>query len=390
MEIRLLENDEEKFQARLISTISFHMRMDDPVLSREQCTAETYPHWGAFDANGKLMAHIINHSFYSYLDGKKISNGGIGGVSTLPEYRNTGAVRAIFQHLLPKAYAEGEIISTLYPFSHAFYRKFGYETVCPRSIYTFTPSVLRDYSFNGEAKLWDAESSVSEWTELYNHFAQSFNLSFIRDDNQMADHLKGVYYKDRKFAYMLYQDKKPIAYIIFQDVRHDPAAILQIEDVAWLKRAGFEAVLGFLSRFTADYGTIKLPLPATMELYSIIHSNQAYDIQKTTEQCYMIRVINAKELLRLVRIPENTHLVIRVIDDLIHENNNTWELTENGIKTTDISPDLIISVHTLGQLACGSVDFRDAEYRNDVIINSNRSSLEQVFIKKPVFIQDHF
>ena len=189
MEIRQLKG-EERFRAALIAAVAFHQRLDDPEKARLESEKETEQHWGAFHEDGTLMAHIINNQFMSMLDGTPVRNGGIGAVSTLPEYRMEGAVKEIFRALLASAYKDGEVISTLYPFSHAFYRKFGYETVCWKNIYEFSPSVLRGYAFSGEARLWKQGAPVSEWTELYNRFSSSYNLAIIRDDRRMEDHLK--------------------------------------------------------------------------------------------------------------------------------------------------------------------------------------------------------
>ena len=142
MEVRQL-SAAEHFEADLISHIAFHMHMADPEKAREDSGKLKEEDWGAFDPDGKMMARIINNRYDCYLDGTLIRNGGIGAVSTLPEYRNTGAVRAIFSKLLPNDYRNGTVISTLYPFSHAFYRKFGYETICQRNVYSFAPEVLR-------------------------------------------------------------------------------------------------------------------------------------------------------------------------------------------------------------------------------------------------------
>ena len=115
-------SDLAETRAALIAAVAFHQRLEDPEKARLESEKETEQHWGAFHEDGTLMAHIINNQFTYFLDGKTVAGGGIGAVSTLPEYRNTGAVREIFQRLLPAAYADGEVISTLYPFSHAFYR----------------------------------------------------------------------------------------------------------------------------------------------------------------------------------------------------------------------------------------------------------------------------
>ena len=390
MEIRLLQGA-ERFDARLIATVAFHGRMEDPGKSRQEADRETDQHWGAFDDDGTLMAHMINNQYMSWLDGTLIRNGGIGAVSTLPEYRRTGAVREIFKALLPHAYADGEVISTLYPFSHAFYRKFGYETVCWKNIYEFSPAVLeKNYSFDGKAALWKQGDPAGEWTELYNGFASKYNLAVLRDGRLMEEHLKGEYYKDRKFCYLLREGGRAVASIIFQDVRHDPQAILDVQDLAWDGPEGFRAVLGFLARFSADYGTIRLFLPRDIELLSLVRTPLQYDIQKTAEQSYMIRVINAVKLLEAMKKPENCRFVIRVTDEIIPENNGTWEVTAEGVTPADEDPDLCVTEKALGQLASGAAGLPEAELRGDTVVYRNRETLEKTFVRKPILVEEHF
>ena len=278
MEIRRL-TENEHFEANLISCIAFHMHMEDREKAREEGRKLTTEDWGAFSEDGKIMARIMNHRFDSWVDGKLVPNGGIGGVSTLPEYRNTGAIRAIFDKLIPEAYRNGEIISTLYPFNHAFYRKFGYETACWRNDYEFAPAVLKGYRFDGTAEMWQPEDPVSDYTALYNRFAENFNLAVRRDGKRMLEeHLKGDCYKDRKFSYLLRENGTPVAYLIFQDIRNDPAAILSVLDLAWDGREGMNALLGFLARFSADYGTIRLFLPACLP--STSPANAQWSLEK--------------------------------------------------------------------------------------------------------------
>ena len=391
MEVRKL-TAKEHFEAELISCVAFHMRMENPEKAREECEKLQTEDWGAFDENGTLMAHILNHRFESWLDGQLVANGGIGGVSTLPEYRNSGAIRAIFSKLLPEARRNGEIISTLYPFNHAFYRKFGYETACWQHNYEFAPAVLSQYRFSGAAELWKTGGPVSEYTALYNRFAAGFNLAMRRDDKTMLeDHLRGEYYGDRKFGYLLRENGVPVAYLIFRDIRHDPAAILAVEDAAWDGRAGMNALLGFLARFTADYGTVRLSLPACLELFSFIRCPQAYDISQTVSQAYMVRAVNVQRLLEIIRKPENSRFVIRVEGDpFIEENNGTWEVCGKNAVRTDLAPDLTVSVQAFGQMAAGCASLSEAVYRPDVTVTGNPDVLEKVFVRKPVLVQDHF
>ena len=391
MEVHKL-TPEERFEANLISTVAFHMRMEDPEKNKEESLKDTKEDWGAFAEDGRMMARIINHRFSVWLDGQEVPCGGIGAVSTLPEYRNTGAVRAIFEQLLPGAYRNGEIISALYPFSHAFYRKFGYETVRWKNEYEFEPAVLSGYRFEGTAELWKPGDPVTGYTELYNRFAAAYNLAACRDDAMMLrDHIKGEYYKDRKFCYMLREEGKPVAYLIFQDIRHDPAAILSVEDLAWEGREGLYAILGFLARFTADYGTVRLFLPASLELLSVVRSPRAYDIRQTASQSYMVRADNVRKLLEVMKKPDDCRFVIRVEDDMqIPENNGTWAVSGSSAEPTDETPDLTVSVQALGQMAAGCVSLSEALYRPDVTVSGNQEVLEKVFVRKPVLVEEHF
>lgn len=382
---------EERFEADLISMIAFHMRIEDPEKVRVKSEKKTEEDWGAFSKNGKMMARIVNNHFESWIDGHLVRNGGIGAVSTLPEYRNAGAIREIFKRLLPEAYLHEEVISTLYPFNHAFYRKFGYETACWRHDYEFHPGILCGYQFSGDAEMWKPGDSVCEYTALYNRFASSFNLAMLRDDERMlSDHLKGEYYKDRKFGYLLREEKKPIAYLIFQDVQGNSGAVLSVEDLAWDGRKGLNAILGFLARFSADYAMIRLFLPASFELLSIIQSPRAYEIRQTVRQDYMIRVINVKRMLEIIAKPANCHFVVRIEDELLSENNGTWAVNQETAILTSEEPDLTLSIQAFSQLATGCVSLSEALYRNDVTLFSNRDHLEKVFIRKPIFVEERF
>ena len=168
MQIRLL-SPEEKYASNLISTLCFHSRIEDPEKVRQESQSGPEDDWGAFWDDGTLMAHVINNAFTVYLNGKTVKAGGIGAVSTLTEYRRSGAVRAIMQKILPSAYENGEIVSTLFPFNHAFYRKFGYETVCFKNTYEFAPEALAWYQYDGQAILWHPGDPTDEYTRLYNH-----------------------------------------------------------------------------------------------------------------------------------------------------------------------------------------------------------------------------
>ena len=89
-------------------------------------------HWGAFSEDGELMSSLSVTPFSIRFDGSACSMAGVGAVQTLPPYRRRGGVAACFQKALPSLYADGFTFSYLYPFSTAFYRRFGYESCVTR------------------------------------------------------------------------------------------------------------------------------------------------------------------------------------------------------------------------------------------------------------------
>lgn len=404
MEVRKLAG-EERYAAYLTAVYCFHMRVEDVEANRERQLNAKVEDWGAFDDNNTLMARIINNHFDFYLDGTAVKSGGIGAVATLPEYRNSGAIRAIFKELLPEAYANDEVISALYPFKHEFYRKFGYETVIGWSQYSLTPGLLCRYRFDGEVVKWNPGDPVTDFLNIYNAFSSKFNMAAVRTEEMMLEQLKvDKPYIDRKFSYVMKQNGEAIAYIIFTDVRHDPAAIMQVEECAWTDRDGFRAVLGFLARFEADYGTIEMNLPEGIDLLRIVETPDAYAIKETAFPNFMVRVINAKKLLETIKKPVDCDFTIKITDEIIPENNRTYRVLSDHVElvgerfntddenAADTAPkaDLSVNVRALAQLAIGAVNLDEAMLRTDVTVNANEEMLRRVFTEKLTWVSEHF
>ena len=391
MKIRKLKKS-EMYDAFLISTYCFHAREDDPEEGFKKRKAENRDDWGAFNEDGTLMSRIVNHRFLYHLDGQEVRGGGIGAVSTLPEYRDLGAVRATFGKLLPDAYKSGEVLSTLFPFKHAFYRKVGYEAVTRGNVYHLAPALLAEYRFSGEVRKWEPGDPVGEYLDIYNAYSAGFNLALVRDEARMEGHLHvDKPYQDRKFSYLLRQNGKSVAYVIFTDIRHDPFAILQVEECAWTCRDGFYAVLGFLARFEADYGEITLPLPQGIDLHSLIRTSNAYAIKKDAQLGFMVRVVNAGKLLEAIDKPADIDFTVRVTDDLIKENNRVFRVRTDAVTESRAKmADLELDIRALAQMAVGAVNFDEALLRADVTVHAKEEMLRRVFTVKNIYVGDHY
>lgn len=206
----------------------------------------------------------------------------------------------------------------------------------------------------------------------------------------MQEHLKGSPYQERKFTYLLMNEEKPAAYLTVQDVSQSKGPLLKVQDLAWDGPGGFESILGFLSRFTADYDRIELPLPSDIELYSIIRSRKTYEIEKETQPGFMVRLVNVPEALKRMRMPEGEAVIIRVEDELIPENNGTWKVFGGSVEAAEEEPDLIVSEQALTQMVIGAVSLYEASLMQEVRIMGKEDLLQRVFVRKPLYCAEHF
>ena len=390
MEIRRVEFS-EYFDSDMVSRTCFHERFTGDEAEERAKPRVEREDWGAFNEDGALMAHIINNHFEARLNGKWVSMGGVGAVSTLPEYRNSGAIRQVFRRMLPECVRRGEVISALYPFKHSFYRKFGYETVANRNIFEFRPAALRAFRFGGKAKQFERGQDVGEYLRIHERFIQNYNLTVRRDVQTMQRRfLLDQPLSERKFAYLLSQNGENTAYVCFTDQRHDPAARLIVTDLAWTEPAGLGAILGFLARFEADYGAIELPLPTDVNLRLLVPD--AYEIEEAKlTASYMLRVIDVPKALETLCAYVREGFSLSVYGDgMIPENNGAWFVDESGVKPFGGQADIEVSLCALNQLICGAVDFKNALFRPDVRVNAKVAVLESVFRARPAVLTDHF
>ena len=388
MNIRKIDG-EERVKAELISLTAFHQKTQDFEKFRENALKSRCRDWGAFSDDGTLMAHIINNFYESYFDGHVIRAGGIGAVSTLPPYREEGCIRSIFRPLLRESYDEGMLISTLYPFNHSFYRKFGYETATVWNEFTVPAAELRRYHHPGFAKQWQAGDDLSPYRALWEKFASRHNLSLRRTEDMVKDMIRGTYYEDRYFVFLLGDDAGPSAYVAYQDERRDEGARLRINDFAWDGTRGFRALLGFLGRFSADYKDIWLRSPTDIQLGYFASDPYAVKCEMSVE--HMVRAVNAKALLSLLKKPEGAEFSIEISgDEFIEENNGIFLVKGDRVSSCAGIPDISMDAHTFSQLITGASNLYEASLREDVVIRGREALLREIFTRKPLYIADHF
>ncbi|MDR3314811.1 MAG: GNAT family N-acetyltransferase [Oscillospiraceae bacterium] len=153
---------------------------------------ETFPEHerllGCFDDGGTLLADLEFAVRQAVVGATTLPLVCIGGVAALPFARRQGAVRQLFLALECLAQQEGWALGALYPFSTAYYRKFGYEntlcslrvTVAMRHLDALAATIPAERQ--GSVELVEGERGLAELLEVYNTAARRHQMMLLRHD----------------------------------------------------------------------------------------------------------------------------------------------------------------------------------------------------------------
>lgn len=398
MEARKLTSAQEILEAVKISTVAFVGSMD-PEKAAAQAEKElkesdgSAEFWGAFNDDGVMTSHMINNIYHILFDGHIVLCGGVGNVSSLPEYRRQGGIRSIFTEKFADMRKRGFVFSALYPFSHEYYRKFGYELCyCPMR-QTVRTADLAGYDCPYEVRMHKAGECVQPFKDVYQRFILGKNMAIVRSDRQW-EWIAGDPYKDKVYRYLLSDETGAHAYVVFKPEGEGDGRKAAIRDLAYDSREALHGLLGFLYRLSAQYPLISGVFPDEVDFRTLV--TEPYHVAQTVDFHGMFRVVDVERALTLMRHPQGCgRYVLKIADAFLPENNGTYAVEyENGaavlVQRTEEVPDLEADVTTLAQLMMGYAGLKTLAMRKDVTIHGNREILSAVFTRKERYFSDYF
>ncbi|MFO7611269.1 MAG: GNAT family N-acetyltransferase, partial [Clostridia bacterium] len=174
---------EEMNELKKLQSIVYFMKYDE---NEEQSSTRTDElRWefarGAFTEDGKLAAVMEIIPFKAYLDGKTVGSSGIAGVATLLEHRRGGAVKTLLKNAYNEMYEKGDVMSYLYPFSHEYYRKYGYEQGSFSNLVKVDIKQLKESKTPGYTRQYFPGECLDDIKSVYADFAQNFNCCIARE-----------------------------------------------------------------------------------------------------------------------------------------------------------------------------------------------------------------
>jgi len=401
IEIRRLTS-EDLLPFYRMHTIVYNQRKDYSKEENQKIDPLDHPAqwaWGAFE-NGKFLAGMYEIDFLMRFDGHSVKMSGIGGVGTLPEARKGGLIRRIFEQLLPEAYEKGVIFSNLTPFSHDFYRKFGYEIACPRKNVSISTDDFSSLKPQGEFIPVLPGDDTSLLAEIHSAYIAGLNHGIHRDywpDNRAWKRFT----RDEPCAagtYLyLWKDEtgKARSYIKYQDLLQDGEHNMSVTELAFIDQKGLYGALGIIPGLSAQFKNFRWLMPAFIDPCDF--SGDAWSIQQEIRPRDMTRVINVKAALEMMRRPAGEGAYIVEVEDRHIMANNGKYLVEFGPEGSKVSltgkdAHLRCDMGTFSQLVTGYRSLENALYsrREGLELCGSHETLNRVFTLRPQHVTEYF
>lgn len=355
--------------------------------------------WAAYeDDDTTMMSFFIAQPFPVHFDGGVYSMTGIGGVASLPQYRRRGCIRGCFEAALPAMYEDGRTFSYLFPFSTAYYRKFGYEMACEKMSYHIRLNSLKHYEVSGNCTLAEPGNVMLEdIKQIYRVWQQKYNMMIANEDYEFAWVEKSNPVKDQLFTYVYRSSSlTPKGYLTLNQVTEPDGRNLQCTRFCFTDTEGLKGLLNLLISLGGDHSFATFELPVDIDI-SLIIPEWSMGAGSCTKNYYgMVRVINVKNVLEGAVYQGSGSLVIDIIDKQIPGNNGRFyvEFADGKAKRVekdkDYNPDITMGINEFSRLIIGAGDIHSLEYMDHVTVHSDLDKIARVFYRKPVYITEYF
>lgn len=354
--------------------------------------------YAAFEDDDKtMMSFFVAKPYPVFFDGNSCRMTGIGGVATLPQYRRRGGIRGCFELALKDMYKEGYEFSYLYPFSTAYYRKFGYELCCEQTEYKLKLSFLPSYKVDGSCVLAEPGNNLlPEIRSIQETWQQKYNMMVENEDCDYLWLTETNPVKEQVYTY-LYQDihGNPKGYLCFQNVDTAEGRVLHCKRFVYTDLEGFKGLLNLAKSFSSDHSHILFTLPTDQYVTALLPEWSMGAGQCKRVLAGMCRVVHVQKVLEKAKYLGNGTISIAVNDPYITENNHTFHVSfENGramsVFADDAPADIVLEISDFSRLIIGCLDTEAVFFLENAVVNSSLESLKKVFYKKPVMLTEYF
>ena len=360
---------------------------------------DTDDHWAAYTDDGEMMSNFCVPHYVVNFDGNPCRMAGIGGVATLPQYRRQGGIRACFQAALPDMYEKGFDFSYLFPFSTAYYRKFGYECCVQKYQWMADLSQLKPAGTGGTFRLAEKDRPMTEAIRAVDAVWESkYNMMVMHKPEDYDWTEKFDPAVKQEFTYVFFnREGTPKSYCTFKPQAASEGRILVCSRFCFADKEGFQGLLELFKSLSADHRYAQFHTPAQPSLQYLMPEWSLGAVRfQLAASSGMVRVVNVKSVLEKAKYLGSGRAVLAVTDPQIPQNNGTFAVTfadgrAVSVERTEEEADASFTIPAFSALIAGVCDFEGArETFSGITIHRDNPALSQIFFPKPLMIVDYF
>lgn len=382
-------NDSNKSAEEVFEEVSKNPRSRDEKFWSER--------WAAFEDDGQtMMSYFAALPYMVQFDGKEYKMVGIGGVASLPQYRRRGGIRGCFEAALPSMYQDGVAFSYLYPFSTAYYRKFGYEMGCEKMQYHVRLSSMERFETGGSIHLLEPGKLLpEEIRQIYRTWQENYNMMVINEDFEYAWVGRSNPVKDQEFTYVYRSGTGiPMGYMTVKTVHEPDGRNLNCTRFCFTCGEGLKGLFQVLLALGSNHEYVTLTLPTDVDM-SLFFPEWSSGASARKLYAGMVRVVNVETVLKGARYIGSGKVSISISDGQIKENNGVFEVAFQDGRAVSVQKvcgngDVDMGINEFSHLIIGNGDVRSMEFMEHVIVHKNKEALGQVFYRKPNMIMEDF
>ncbi|MFC0215205.1 enhanced intracellular survival protein Eis [Paenibacillus chartarius] len=286
LELRQL-TDEDMAESFALSQFAFQYELTPQEREERMRLADPSQYWGIW-IDGRLASKLMIYDFHMWLGGRVLAMGGIAGVATWPEYRRQGLVGRLLKHALETMRRRGQSVSLLHPFDFAFYRRFGWETLCDFRKYKLETDKIKGVFSHAPGTVVRVEPVPEVLGPLYEAYAEQYSGMLQRDEKWWRERI----FTSKKGTAAVYRNAGGEArgYVFYQ-VRE---RVCKVHELVWLDEEARSALWKFIADHDSMMDRVELQAPIDDKLPFLLPNPR---FAQETVPYFMVRIVDVEAFL---------------------------------------------------------------------------------------------
>ena len=403
MRLRLLEGaDSASHKSLMVEAFFRGERPADPQAptdgwSRDLTLSRTI---GAVQNSGRVVAAVTVHPLRLSWGERGLACGGVADVACSADHRGTGLAGRLLTYALEEMRERGQILSGLFPFAYAFYRRHGWEWVGENRRTTVPLRLLPASRQARCVRLYDGLAGKERAQEVYGAFAARYRGMVLRDECEHPDFwARALDHNGGRTNYVqVYESPETGRAEGFLNMVFPASG-----DRAWITNfmattpRAYDGLIGLLHGYAAGGGIESIEYPAPIDDPMPLHAMH-HELNVRLTPLFMGRVVDAVAAIQAIDAPASASgsLILGIRDETCQWNDGAFQIEIDGGKAraerSSADADVSMDIQALAQAFWGSPSLDRLRWagRVDVRDEDAYALLSKLLPSTTCFLADHF